>query len=71
MKGYIVAYDDLQFDNQPVAIGATIERRLDLETFSDPKHIVFKAFATAVDRASENIRWVSVGEKPQKPYFRG
>lgn len=69
MKGYIVAYDDLQFDNQPVVIGATIERRLDIETFSDPKHIVFKAFATAVDRAAENIRWVSVGEKPRHRIF--
>ena len=69
MNGYIVVSDDLQFNHQTVTIGETMTLSFDPRDLRNSKSIVYRTFATAVDRAAHDITWYSVPETPTYRIF--
>lgn len=69
MNGYIVVADDLLFDNQRVAVGETITLSLNQKMSRNDRDLIYRTFATAVDRAAHDIAWYSANEVPTYRIF--
>lgn len=69
MNGYIVVADDLLFDNQPVAVGETMTLSLNQKMSRNNRDLIYRTFATAVDRAAHDIAWYSANEVPTYRIF--